>query len=51
MIRELEHDLAAITGFAGCSLQPESGASGEYTGLMTIRAYHQSRGQGYRTPS
>ena len=49
MIRELEHDLAAITGFAGCSLQPESGASGEYTGLMTIRAYHQSRGQGYRT--
>ena len=50
MIRELEHDLAAITGFAGCSLQPESGASGEYTGLMTIRAYHQSRGQGYRTP-
>ena len=49
MIKALEHDLAVITGFAGCSLQPESGASGEYTGLMTIRAYHQSRGQGYRT--
>ena len=49
MIRELEHDLAAITGFAGCSLQPESGASGEYTGLMTIREYHKSSVQGYRT--
>ena len=49
MIRELEHDLAAITGFAGVSLQPESGATGEYTGLMVIRAYHQDRGQGYRT--
>ncbi len=49
MIRSLEHDLAAITGFAGVSLQPESGATGEYTSLMVIRAYHQSRGQGYRT--
>jgi len=48
MIHELESDLAKITGFAACSLQPNSGAAGEYTGLMVIRAYHQSRGQGYR---
>ncbi len=48
MIRELEQDLATITGLAACSLQPNSGAAGEYSGLMVIRAYHQSRGQGYR---
>ena len=48
MIAELEHDLATITGLAACSLQPNSGAAGEYSGLMVIRAYHQSRGQGYR---
>ncbi|MBP3481827.1 MAG: aminomethyl-transferring glycine dehydrogenase [Alistipes sp.] len=48
MITELEHDLAVITGFAACTLQPNSGAAGEYTGLMVIRAYHQSRNQGYR---
>ncbi len=48
LITELEKDLATITGFAGCSLQPNSGAAGEYTGLMVIRAYHQTRGQGYR---
>ena len=48
LIEELEHDLATITGFAACSLQPNSGAAGEYAGLMVIRAYHQSRGQGYR---
>jgi len=48
LIAGLEHDLATITGFAGCSLQPNSGAAGEYTGLMVIRAYHQSKGQGYR---
>ncbi len=48
LIGELEHDLAAITGMAACSLMPNSGAAGEYTGLMVIRAYHQSRGQGYR---
>lgn len=48
MIRELEQDLATITGMAACSLQPNSGAAGEYAGLMVIRAYHQSRGQGYR---
>lgn len=48
LIANLEHDLAVITGMAGCSLQPNSGAAGEYSGLMVIRAYHQSRGQGYR---
>ena len=48
LIAELEKDLATITGFAACSLQPNSGAAGEYAGLMVIRAYHQSRGQGYR---
>ena len=48
LIAALEKDLAAITGFAACSLQPNSGAAGEYSGLMVIRAYHQSRGQGYR---
>ena len=48
LIANLENYLAVITGFAGCTLQPNSGAAGEYTGLMIIRAYHQSRGQGYR---
>ncbi|WP_295935801.1 aminomethyl-transferring glycine dehydrogenase [uncultured Alistipes sp.] len=48
LIAELESDLATITGFAACSLQPNSGAAGEYAGMMVIRAYHQSRGQGYR---
>ena len=48
LITNLEGYLATITGFAGCTLQPNSGAAGEYTGLMIIRAYHQSRGQGYR---
>ncbi|WP_418982030.1 aminomethyl-transferring glycine dehydrogenase [Alistipes sp.] len=48
LIAGLEHDLAVITGMAACSLQPNSGAAGEYAGLMVIRAYHQSRGQGYR---
>ena len=48
MIEELERDLATITGFAACSVQPNSGAAGEYSGLMVIRAYHQSRNQGYR---
>ena len=48
MIEELERNLATITGFAACSVQPNSGAAGEYSGLMVIRAYHQSRNQGYR---
>ncbi|MDR2894705.1 MAG: glycine dehydrogenase (aminomethyl-transferring), partial [Alistipes sp.] len=48
MIAEIEKDLATITGLAACSLQPNSGAAGEYAGLVVIRAYHQSRGQGHR---
>ena len=44
LIRELEHDLAVITGFDGCSLQPNSGAAGEYAGLMTIRRYLNANG-------
>ncbi len=48
MIQDLERDLATITGFDGISLQPNSGASGEYAGLLVIMAYHQSRGDGHR---
>ena len=48
MIRELEEDLSIITGFAAVSLQPNSGAAGEYTGLLVIRQYHLSRGDGHR---
>lgn len=48
LIRELEQDLAEITGLAGTSLQPNSGAQGEYTGLMVIRKYQKSIGQGHR---
>ena len=44
IISELEEYLCAITGFAACSLQPNSGAQGEFAGLLTIRAYHQSKG-------
>jgi glycine dehydrogenase len=44
MLKKLENQLTEITGFAGTSLQPNSGAQGEYTGLMVIRAYHESRG-------
>lgn len=44
MIEQLEKDLCACTGFAGVSLQPNSGAQGEYAGLMVIKAYHESRG-------
>ena len=43
---ELEQALCAITGFAAVSLQPNSGAQGEFAGLAVIRAYHQSRGDG-----
>lgn len=43
VLHKLEHQLNIITGFAGTSLQPNSGAQGEFAGLMTIRAYHQSR--------
>ncbi len=45
---ELEKALCEITGFAGVSLQPNSGAQGEFAGLLVIRAYHQSRGEGAR---
>lgn len=48
MIKQLEKDLAEITGFAGTSLQPNSGAQGEYSGLMVIREYHKNRGEGHR---
>lgn len=48
LISELEKDLAEITGFAGVSLQPNSGAQGEYSGLMVIRAYHHSLGNDNR---
>ncbi|WP_340074321.1 aminomethyl-transferring glycine dehydrogenase [Leptobacterium sp. I13] len=44
VIKKLEEQLNVITGFAGTSLQPNSGAQGEFAGLMVIRAYHQSRG-------
>ncbi len=48
ILKELEAYLTEITGFAGTSLQPNSGAQGEYAGLMTIRAYHESRNEGHR---
>jgi glycine dehydrogenase len=48
MLDELEKDLATLTGFAGVSLQPNSGAQGEFAGLMVIRAYHEARGEGHR---
>ncbi len=48
LFHELEKDLRAITGFAGISFMPNSGASGEYAGLMVIRAWHRSRGEGQR---
>ncbi len=48
MIASLEKDLSVITGFDACSLQPNSGAQGEYTGLLVIKAYHESRGDHHR---
>ena len=48
MLSKLEQQLNVITGFAGTTLQPNSGAQGEYAGLMVIRAYHQSRGDHHR---
>lgn len=48
MINELDAYLSEITGFAKVSFQPNSGAQGEYAGLMVIRAYHQSNGEGHR---
>ena len=49
MFRNLEAALAEITGFDAVSLQPNAGSQGEYAGLLTIAAYHQSRGEGHRT--
>ncbi len=48
MTSQLERDLCEITGFAGISFMPNSGASGEYAGLLVIKAYHESRGEGHR---
>jgi glycine dehydrogenase len=45
---ELSKYLCSITAFDACSLQPNSGAQGEYAGLLTIRAYHESRGDHHR---
>jgi glycine dehydrogenase len=49
LFRQLEDMLAEITGFPKISLQPNSGAQGEFTGLLVIRAYYRSRGEGHRT--
>ena len=48
ILKKLAHQLNIITGFAGTSLQPNSGAQGEFAGLMTIRAYHLSRKDAHR---
>ena len=48
LFRQIESMLKAVTGFAAISLQPNSGAQGEYTGLLVIRAYHDHRGEGHR---
>lgn len=48
IIEELSAYLAEITGFKACSLQPNSGAQGEYSGLLTIRAYHEDRNDHHR---
>ena len=48
LFKDLEAWLTEITGFAATSLQPNSGAQGEFAGLMVIRAYHEARGEGHR---
>ena len=48
IFKELENDLSEITGFAATSVQPNSGAQGEFSGLMVIRQYHIKRGEGHR---
>ena len=48
ILTELNQYLCAITGFTACSLQPNSGAQGEYAGLLTIRAYHENRKENHR---
>ena len=49
LFANLEAALAEITGFAAVSLQPNAGSQGEYAGLLTIAAYHRSRGDSHRT--
>ncbi|MGY6554672.1 MAG: aminomethyl-transferring glycine dehydrogenase [Wenzhouxiangella sp.] len=48
LIEQLEHMLAEITGFAAVSLQPNAGSQGEYAGLLTIKAWHEARGDHHR---
>ncbi len=48
LFKQLEKWLGEITGFAAVSLQPNAGSQGEYAGLLVIRAYHESRGEGHR---
>lgn len=48
LLSELERDLSLATGYDATSLQPNSGASGEYAGLKVIQAYHESKGEGHR---
>jgi glycine dehydrogenase len=48
IVNDLSEYLCEITAFDACSLQPNSGAQGEYAGLLTIKAYHESNGEGHR---
>jgi len=48
ILKRLEDQLTEITGFSATSLQPNSGAQGEFAGLMVIKAYHESRGDHHR---
>ncbi|WP_088240323.1 aminomethyl-transferring glycine dehydrogenase [Calothrix rhizosoleniae] len=48
LFEQLENWLAEITGFVGISLQPNAGSQGEYSGLLVIHQYHESRGEGHR---
>ena len=48
MLRDLEAKLCLVTGYDAFSMQPNSGAQGEYAGLLTIQAYHKARGEGHR---
>ena len=48
VLKKLENQLKEITGFSAASLQPNSGAQGEYAGLMVIKAFHRSKGNNNR---
>ena len=48
ILKELEHYLCQATGFTACSLQPNSGAQGEFSGLLAIKGYHESRNESFR---